>query len=196
MPAILKREIIEKVVSLKNQGHSIKEIANLMERSVAGIGRILHLEEKRIKEGKPTHEEERRMLFEKVANARLNFSPAEVALQFGISLRHVFDLTKGHCNNKVFKRGVPIRTKPRKKNVIKKKDILEIDQNKMEKGHAKLQKGETILPNRTPKEQRLVPMYDNKNTIKFIDLDDTRSNEEIRSAWKEEQEKKLRSLAS
>ena len=196
MPAILKRETIERVVSLKNQGHSIKEIANLMDRSVSGIGRILHSEEKRIKDGKPTPEEERRMFCEKIANARLNFSPAEVALQFGISLRRVFDLTKGHRNHKVFKRGLPIRTKPRKKNVVKKKDVLEIDQMKMEKGFAKVHGGEKIFDTKQPTAMRSVPMYDNKNTIKFVDLDDPRSNEEIRSAWKEEQERKLRSLAS
>ena len=76
------------------------------------------------------------------------------------------------------------------------KPPIKLDQSDMQKGHVKLQKGETILPTRIPKAQRSVPMYDNKNTIKFVDLDDPRSNEEIRSAWKEEQEKKLRSLAS
>lgn len=66
----------------------------------------------------------------------------------------------------------------------------------MQKGHVKLRGGDTIHESALKGAMRSVPMYDNKNTIKFVDLDDPRSNEEIRSAWKEEQEKKLRSLAS
>jgi len=66
----------------------------------------------------------------------------------------------------------------------------------LEKGFAKVHGGEKVFETKQPKAMRSVPMYDSKNTIKFVDLDDPRSNEEIRSAWKEEQEKKLRSLAS
>lgn len=77
-----------------------------------------------------------------------------------------------------------------------KRKMLHEHTSGMQKGHVKLRDGDTIHESALKRTMRSVPIYDNKNTIKFVEMDDPRSNEEIRTAWKEEQEKKLRSLAS
>ena len=77
-----------------------------------------------------------------------------------------------------------------------KRKMLHEHTSEMQKGLAKLRDGDTIHESALKGAMRSVPMYDNKNTIKFVELHDPRSYEEIRSAWREEQEKKLRSLAS
>ena len=195
----------------------IAEQVNMLRSSVH---RIVNRELERLSTGKPTREEYIQLLVESRKIMYLD----EVSAKFGVSESSISNLTCNHPDAKQFKRRIREYTKKPKpikqpkpkimvksvseskptvkkstskpKPTIKKKDIKIIDQVDMQKGHAKLQKGETILPNRTPKEQRLVPMYDNKNTIKFIEMDDPRSNEEIRTAWKEEQDKKLKNLSA
>jgi len=84
-------------------------------------------------------------------------------------------------------------------NIIKTQKALAspvtLDQASMQKGYVKLQKNEKVLPNRVHKPKKSVPMFDSKNTVLFVDMDDLRSPEEIRSEWKIKQELSLKNLA-
>ena len=64
----------------------------------------------------------------------------------------------------------------------------------LEKGFAKVHGGEKVFAIKPKVEERPIRVTD--KLVIIVPLDDPRSNEEIRSAWKEEQEKKLRALAS
>ena len=186
---------INKMAQLKGIGKSSKEIAEIIGVNRETVKRLLRNRNPR---------KNTLMLYNQIAIDRTKMTANEVASKYGYDVSHIRKITSKHplsdqfvrpCRGQGKRRSktykpLPKKKEPKYKNI--KDDALKV----MEKGHVKLQKGETILPTRIPKAQRSVPMYDSKNTIKFVDLDDPRSNEEIRSAWKEEQEKKLRSLAS
>lgn len=195
---------IDLMLKLKAEGISNLEIAKQIGLHPETVKRLLR---RKI----PFDRDRIKRIHSQLVIDRLSMPLSEVAKKHNLNPNYISTLTSKHEKSKDFirmetgvKRGTKKAPKPKKstpktttkpKKIVENKDLI-TSLEKMQKGHVKLQKGETILPTRIPKAQRSVPMYDSKNTIKFVDLDDPRSNEEIRSAWKEEQEKKLRSLAS
>ncbi len=201
----LTEKQIKEVITLYNNGKSYPEISEITGVTRISISRHIANYKKGLPCAIKSKNDRKKDFVERIAKDRLTLSVSETAKKHGISEMYVKVLTLKHPNQANFynpvrdysKRNLnPTKKLGRPRTVVDNKKSKDASLEVMQKGHVKLQKGETILPTRIPKAQRSVPMYDSKNTIKFVDLDDPRSNEEIRSAWKEEQEKKLRSLAS
>ncbi len=142
---------------------------------------------------------EKRKMYDQMAIDRLTMTSIEVGIKYGITTRYVNQLLQKHPEKgkfKMIRQKADPKLKSRPNTRIKTKVTEPIDKPSMQKGHFKLQKNEKIFQTKQPKAMRSVPMYDSKNTIKFVELDDPRSNEEIRSAWKESEEKKFKNLSA
>lgn len=183
------KDKINKIIKLYSELASLKDISEKTEVNYSTVKTIIRRE---IGNKRPDTEYMIKVRKE-VEFDRLTMTKAQVAEKFGKSIRWVTWVTQDSDLRDKF---VNARKLRESQGIGKTKRIEIKDRVPTEKGYIKLKPKEIILPTRIPKAQRSVPMYDNKNTIKFVDLDDPRSNEEIRSSWKEEQEKKLRSLAS
>ncbi|SEG75560.1 helix-turn-helix domain-containing protein [Sphingobacterium lactis] len=202
--ARVTKEQTDLIVKLLSTNKTFADIARETKVSPMTVARYAE----KISKGMPlkdlSRQTKRLQFIEQIAKERLTLTRIELAKKYGKDPSYLSKLLIGHPLEKDFKQSdyrkrgsscVPKATPkplPKAKEKKDKEQSLEV----MQKGHVKLQKGEKIFETKQPKAMRSVPMYDNKNTIKFVELDDPRSNEEIRSAWKEEQEKKLRSLAS
>lgn len=180
---------IEVLLSLYDSGSTYKEISNETGINYTSVKTVIRRNRKLgINIGNDLSE-----LKKEVALHRHTMYASEVAKKYGKTSKWVYWMTKDSPDKDKFL--VYRRTKA--VGILGKNQRVEIKERvPTDKGFAKVKKTEKVFETKQPKAMRSVPMYDNKNTIKFVELDDPRSNEEIRSAWKEEQDKKLRSLAS
>lgn len=203
----IPKEHIALITRLCDEGVTIHEIAQR-----TGISRItVARHSARHRRGDLTtteaNEIRQRELANNMAHDRLNMSRGEVAEKYGVNQSWVHKLTANHPLASQFKslrfreHRKEIKPKETKKPKLKpkptkkKKDVVVIDQSVMQKGHVKLQKNEKVLPNRIHKPKKSVPMFDSKNTVLFVDIDDLRSPEDIRSEWRIKQELSLKNLA-
>ncbi|MVZ67411.1 hypothetical protein GQF61_16270 [Sphingobacterium sp. DK4209] len=202
MAAPIKKEIIKKLMEMHFDGVSKKVIATTLSVHLETVKRVVRRELKRASDGVLTKQE----TYEQIANDRLTMSLSEVSAKYKIGKRQISEVTKDHPLRPRFFKPKPIRRpkehnkeakkpKLKPKPTKKKKDVVVIDQSVMQKGHVKLQKNEKILPNRVHKPKKSVPMFDSKNTVLFVDIDDLRNPEEIRSEWRIKQELSLKNLA-
>lgn len=204
----IPQESIALITQLCDQGLKIHEIV-----TKTGLSRITvarHVA--RHRRGELTITEQnalnQKKLADYMAKDRLTMSRGEVAEKYGVNQSWVHKLTADHPLAPQFKslrfrehrkenpakevKKPKLKAKPTKK----KKDVSVIDQNGMQKGHVKLKKNETVLPNRIHKPKKSIPMYDSKNTVLFVDIDCQKSHEQIRAEWRTKQEQSLKNLAS
>ena len=180
---------VDIIVSLYDSGSSYTMIANETGVKYSSVKTIIRRVRK-LGRPKPNDMSELRT---HISLCRQTMYASEVAKKYGKTSKWVYWMTKDSPDKDKFL--VYRRTKA--VGILGKNQRVEIKERvPTDKGFAKVKKTEKIFQTKQPKAMRSVPMYDNKNTIKFVELDDPRSNEEIRSAWKEEQDKKLKNLSA
>ncbi|MDM1049491.1 hypothetical protein [Sphingobacterium hotanense] len=204
----IPQESIALITHLCDQGLKIHEIV-----TKTGISRITvarHVA--RHRRGELTITEQnalsQKKLADDMAKDRLTMSRGEVAEKYGVNQSWVHKLTADHQLASQFKslrfrehrkdnpakevKKPKLKPKPTKK----KKDVSVIDQTGMQKGLVKLKKNETVLPNRIHKPKKSIPMYDSKNTVLFVDIDEPKCPDQIRAEWHEAQNKSFKKFAS
>jgi len=204
MPRVpLSKEKIDLILKFDAEGKTNKQISEIINVPVSTVAN----NRARLKRGEPLKIELNKIktqeLADKVANMRLTMITRRVSEQLGFSASYINHLVKGHKLEKQFvkyRSSFPMKDvkkrKLKQKPATKKKDVVIIDQSNMQKGHVKLQKNETVLPNRIHKPKKSIPMYDSKNTVLFVDIDCQKSPEQIRAEWRTKQEQSLKNLAS
>ena len=180
---------IEVIITMYDGGASYTEISEATSVKYTTVKTII----RRNREIRRPNKDDISRVRQEVAMLRHTLYATEVAKRLGKSVKWVYWITKDCDDQEKF---LKYHRKKAVRAIGKTQRFETKDRVPTDRGFAKLKKTEKIFETKQPKAMRSVPMYDNKNTIKFVDLDDPRSNEEIRRAWKEEQEKKLRSLAS
>lgn len=191
--------IVRKIIELRKSGKKNKEVAEIMGLKYNKV-KSLATKHLGVKRNPPSH-----VQCEIMANDRLTMTLSQVALKHGVSKRTVGrrtdrsplkDKFKIHMSSNKNRVPKPIQAKQKlvKPKIVKAPKNGNIDL--VSKGHVKLQKNENKFKtlHRNPSDYRSVSMFDSKNTIKQIRKDDPRTDDQIRSDWKSEQERKLKSL--
>lgn len=210
----IPQEKVDQILSLKKQGYSTKDIA--IETGV-NYNTARGIIWKKIGGAKQFTKDEIEYLRQRMAEDRMEMCIGDVADKYGRTIRYISSATKDHPDRHLFKRK-KINKKQKnpevkvKKEIRPKKPLIPNNTKKehlkkepklfrsdgMQKGHVKLKKEEKVIPTRkyTPSEQRAVPLNDGKNTLIFVNINDTRTNDEVRRAFIEKNEREYQSLKS
>src|SRR5690606_2481972 len=135
---------------------------------------------------KRVSKEEIEDLHRRIAEDRMTMCIGEVAKKYDRSVRYISAATKDHPEKHLFKRKSIVKKHREQKPAIR-KQVTAKDEPKlfrsdgMGKGHIKLKKNERVLPTKAydPNQQRSVPLNDGRNTLIFVNINDTRSDDEV-----------------
>lgn len=188
----IPQEKLEKIVELRKEGKTNKEVAEILELKYNTVktiaGRLIGN-----RRASPTYE-----VCPILEEARLTMTAREVSVRHGISYRQVLRKTqysKMQSEFKQYQKPVMGTGSKAKKPKVKKapkdgnKDLLY-------SGHAKVLKNQRVFKtvNRDPNQYRSISMGDSKNTIKQVKKSDPRTDEEVRIQFFESQMLSLKNL--
>jgi len=184
---------VKQIVSMHHQGFSNLEISRTTQIVYNTVKTVIRREIYNDK----ARSAESIDLHEQFARERLHLTAKEVAEAHGMSPRYVRHVTKDHPRKDKFKRarattGIE-KAKPDK--LVRKKPVTEIGHDTVYKGFAKLKPNEKVYETREHRPKRAVPIRDIKNTIIFVDQDDPRSNDQIRTEYLARREELIKQLA-
>ncbi|GHE35069.1 hypothetical protein [Sphingobacterium griseoflavum] len=186
---------IDQILELVNQGITNMGISEKTGISYHTVKTIIH---KNIGPRNKRRNKDLDKLYSDIANDRLTMTLQEVAAKYGKTTRYIDHTTCRHPLRPQFKSNRPPRKVKKHSDIKRKKDINSIDHSRMEKGEVKLKKNERVFENRTFDKslQRAVSLNDSKKTVVFVKSSDTRSDEEIRSFFRERNDKEIKELSS
>lgn len=195
-------KIVEEIKRLSKTGMVGKEIAKMVNVCHETVKRIL-------RKANSYDPHSVKKLHANLAEDRLTLPLNEVAAKYNLSASYVSQVTNlSDLRSKFVRMKRPLKPKePAGLNTSlklkrlrrKKQEAVPLKEDALlgiQKGNAKLMKGEKVHPQRKHEPTRSIPMLDSKNTILFVKLTDTRSNDQIRSEWHAKQAEGLRKLAS
>lgn len=179
-----KKELVDQIVSLKLSGKRNKYIA---EKTGVNYNTVKTVLAKHIPPKKKSTQE----IYKKIEFDRTKMGVKEVALKYGYSVHHINFITVNSKLKPLF-----IYDHPRAKKDPEKDDNKESKTKRVSLSNLREQKASTKADKSVMKtlvrEERPVNIFDLKNTIVYVKVSDTRTDEQIKIDYLKNQERKLK----